>query len=104
MNGLFEYYSIYSFSIYQFLHHFKKVEYCISTSTELNDPLENGEIFYHSLSESEKENIEELFNAAGIHLKVRNMVLSKILSIYGPHHYTIGILSSIVDIMGPQKE
>ena len=67
-------------------------------------PLEIGQIFFRTIDEFEKTNLEDLFRTAGEHLKIRNLCYSKIRSIYGPHKYVIGIKSTILDVQGPHRE
>ena len=68
------------------------------------NPLEEGYIMYQSLNPSQRTELEELCVADGLNLKLRYLIYSRITSIYGPFRYRIGILSSIVDVMGPQIE
>ena len=67
------------------------------------NPLEEGQIMYQSLNPSKRTELEELCVADGLHLKFRYLIYSRITSIYDPFRYSIGILSSIVDVIGPQK-
>ena len=68
------------------------------------NPLEEGQIMYQSLNPSKRTELEELCVADGLHLKFRYLIYSRITSIYDPFRYSIGILSSIVDVIGPQIE
>ena len=79
------------------------MEYFVQTIDHF-DQLETGQIIYKAMDDSQKKDIEDLHLAAGINLKFRFFVYTRIRSVYGPYRYTIGIMSSIVDIMGPQKE
>ena len=65
-------------------------------------PLEEGEMIYRSLTATQRNELEQLIEAAGNRFKIRFLIYSRIRSIYGPYKFTIAILSAFCDRMGPE--